>query len=189
MRIDNFEYEVLIPEFNRRQLQQQMGNQVSLHTIEYIEGNPMQGRMSPRLIGFLSEVEREFFELFCSVDGVGVRKALRAMMRPVKEVATAIEEQDAKFLSSLPGIGPAMSERIIAKLRRQVPKFALMVAQREAGGSEVESDVVSETFEVLRKLGHSESEARRLLDTALAAKKKYADVQALLQAIYQQSQK
>ena len=82
-----------------------------------------------------------------------------------------------------------MSERIIAKLRRQVPKFALMVAQREAAGSEVESDVVSETYEVLRKLGHSESDAHRLLDTALAAKKKYADVQALLQAIYQQSQK
>jgi Holliday junction DNA helicase RuvA len=143
--------------------------------------------MTPRLIGFLSEVEREFFELFCSVDGVGVRKALRAMTRPVKDIATAIEEQDAKFLSSLPGIGPAMSERIIAKLRRKVPKFALMVAQREAGEAEVPSDVVSETYEVLRKLGHSESDARRLLDTALAAKKKYADVQDLLQAIYQQS--
>jgi len=109
------------------------------------------------------------------------------MTRPVKDVATAIEEQDTKLLSSLPGVGPAMSERIIAKLRRKVPKFALMVAQREAVGSEVPADVVSETFEVLRKLGHSESDARRLLDTALAAKKKYADVQDLLQAIYQQS--
>jgi holliday junction DNA helicase RuvA len=123
------------------------------------------------------------------VDGVGVRKALRAMIQPVKDVATAIEEQDAKFLSSLPGIGPAMSERIVAKLRRKVPKFALMVSQREAHEAEVQPDVVSETYEVLRKLGHSESDARRLLDTALAAKKKYADVQALLQAIYQQSQK
>ena len=189
LRIDNFEYEVLIPEFTRRHLQQQVGTQVSLHTIEYLEGNPMQGRMTPRLIGFMSEVEREFFELFCSVDGVGVRKALRAMMRPVRDIATAIEEQDTKFLSSLPGIGPAMSERIIAKLRRQVPKFALMVAQREAVEADVEPDVVSETFEVLRKLGHAESDARRLLDTALAAKKKYSDVQALLQAIYQQSQK
>ena len=102
----------------------------------------MQGRMTPRLIGFLSEVEREFFELFCSVDGVGVKKALRAMVRPVKEVATAIEEQDAKLLSALPGIGPAMSERIIAKLRRKVPKFALMVAQQEVHEAEVESDVV-----------------------------------------------
>ena len=188
MRIGAFEYEVLIPEFTRRQLQAQLSQEVSLHTIEYLEGNPMQGRLTPRLIGFLSEVEREFFELFCSVDGVGVKKALRAMVRPVKDVATAIEEQDAKALSSLPGIGPAMAERIIAKLRRKVPKFALMVARDEPTAAEVERDVVGETFEVLRKLGHSESDARRLLDAALAQKKKYKDVQELLQAIYQQSQ-
>ncbi|MCE5302828.1 MAG: Holliday junction DNA helicase RuvA, partial [Planctomycetaceae bacterium] len=128
LKVDAFEYEVLIPECNRRQLQNELGQTVSLHTIEYLEGNPMQGRMTPRLIGFLSEVEREFFELFCSVDGVGVKKALRAMVRPVKEVATAIEEQDAKGLAALPGIGPAMAERVVAKLRRKVPKFALMVA-------------------------------------------------------------
>jgi len=189
LRIEAIEYEVLIPEFTRRSLQQQIGQQITLHTIQYLEGNPMQGRMTPRLIGFISEVEREFFELFCSVDGVGVRKALRAMVRPVREVATAIEEQDAKTLSSLPGIGPAMSERIIAKLRRKVPKFALMVAQKESREADVESDVVAETYEVLRKLGHAENEARRLLDTALAAKKKYNDVQDLLQAIYEQKQK
>jgi len=187
LRIEAFEYEVLIPEFTRRQLQHELNREISLHTIEYLEGNPMQGRLTPRLIGFLSEVEREFFELFCSVDGVGVRKALRAMVRPVKEVATAIEEQDAKGLSSLPGIGPAMSERIIAKLRRKVPKFALMVARKEVD-SDIESDVVSETFEVLRGLGHSESDARRLIDTALTTKKKVKDVQSLLHAIYQHTQ-
>lgn len=188
LKIYAFEYEVLIPEFSRRQLQHQLNENISLYTIEYLEGNPMQGRMTPRLIGFLSEVEREFFELFCSVDGVGVKKALRAMVRPVKEVATAIEQQDAKCLASLPSIGPAMSERIIAKLRRKVPKFALMVAQGEHREAEVEPDVVSETFEVLRTLGHSESEARRLLDTALSSKKKFKDVQSLIEAIYQISQ-
>jgi len=188
LQIDAFEHEVLIPEFTRRQLQSELNQEINLHTIEYFEGNPMQGRMTPRLIGFLSEVEREFFELFCSVDGVGVRKALRAMVRPVKEVATAIEEQDAKALSALPGIGPAMAERIIAKLRRKVPKFALMAARKEVE-AQVESDVVSETFEVLRSLGHSESDVRRLMDAALASKKKFKDVQSLLQAIYQQSQK
>jgi len=181
------EHEVLIPEFTRRQLQLEIGHEISLHTIEYLEGNPMQGRMTPRMIGFLTEVEREFFELFCSVDGVGVKKALRAMVRPVKEVATAIEDQDDKFLSALPGIGPAMAERIIAKLRRKVPKFALMVARAEIG-TEVESDVVSQTYEVLRGLGHGESDARRLVDAALSTKKKYKDVQSLLQAIYQQTQ-
>jgi len=189
LKIGGFEYEVLIPEFTRRLLQSELNQTVSLHTIEYLEGNPMQGRMTPRIIGFISEVEREFFELFCSVDGVGVKKALRAMVRPVKDVATAIEEQDAKTLASLPGIGAAMSERIIAKLRRKVPKFALMVARDEKYEAEVEPDVVSETFEVLRTLGHSESEARRLLDAALGSKKKYKDVQSLIEAIYQQSQK
>jgi len=182
-----FEYEVLIPEFSRRQLQDKLHEEVRLYTIEYLEGNPMQGRLSPRLIGFLSEVEREFFELFCSVDGVGVKKALRAMVRPVREVARAIEDQDVKSLAGLPGIGPATADRIVAKLRRKVPKFALMAAREEPSAAEVELDVVSETFEVLRKLGHSESDARRLVDAALAQKKKYKDVQELLQAIYQQS--
>ena len=188
LRVGAFEYEVLIPEFTRRRLQHELGQDISLHTIEYLEGNPMQGRMTPRLIGFLTEVEREFFELFCSVDGVGVKKALRAMVRPVKEVATAIEDQDAKSLSALPGIGPAMSERIVAKLRRKVPKFALMVAHKEAAESLVEPDVVSEAYELLRNLGHAESEAHRLIDATLASKKKYKNVQTLLQAIYQQSQ-
>ena len=186
LRIGAFEYEVFIPEFARRRLQNELNQEITLFTIEYLEGNPMQGRMTPRLIGFSNEIEREFFELFCSVDGVGVKKALRAMVRPVKEVATAIEEQDAKALSALPGIGAAMSERIIAKLRRKVPKFALMVSQTEKHEAEVEPDVVSETYEVLRSLGHAESEARRLIDAALASKKKYKDVQSLIEAIYQQ---
>ena len=121
LAVDAFEYEVLIPEFTRRHLQDQIGTSISLHTIEYLEGNPMQGRLVPRLIGFLSSIEREFFQLFCEVDGVGVKKALRAMVRPVQEVATLIEAQDAKGLPTLPAVAPAPPERIIAKLRRKVP--------------------------------------------------------------------
>jgi holliday junction DNA helicase RuvA len=183
-----FEYEVRIPEFTRRQLQNRLGQDVSLHTIDYLEGNPAHGRLTPRLIGFLSEIEREFFELICSVDGVGVKKALRAMVRPVPEVATAIEEQDVKTLSSLPGVGAALAERIVAKLRRKVPKFALMVAREQPAEADVPHDVIEETFQVLRQLGHSESDARRLLEAALKVKKKYSDVETLLQAIYQQRQ-
>jgi Holliday junction DNA helicase RuvA len=183
--VDAFEYEVRIPEFTRRQLQTQIGQPITLHTIEYLEGNPMQGRLTPRLIGFLNLAEREFFELICSVDGVGVKKALRAMVRPVREVATAIEEQDYKTLSSLPGIGAALAERIVAKLRRKVPKFALLVNRQETHEAEVARDVVQETYEVLRTLGHSESEAHRLLDAVLKTKKKYADVEAVIQAVYQ----
>lgn len=182
-----FEYEVLIPDYNRRLLQAKVGQDVSLFTIDYLEGNQMSSRFTPRLIGFLHEVEREFFDLFCSVDGVGVKKALRAMVRPVKEVATAIEEQDAKFLSALPGIGPATAERIIAKLRRKVPKFALMVAREDGHSADVQPDVVGEAYEALRSLGHSETDARKLIDNVLKTKKKFKDVGDLIAAIYDQS--
>ncbi|NOZ38828.1 MAG: Holliday junction DNA helicase RuvA [Planctomycetes bacterium] len=188
LAVGAFEYEILIPEFARRYVQEQIGKEISLHTIEYLEGNPMQGRMTPRLIGFLSAIEREFFELFCQVDGVGVKKALRAMVRPVEEVAQLIEDQDTKGLSGLPGVGPATSERIVAKLRRKVPKFALLVGREAIDGAEIPRDVVSEAFEVLRALGHSESEARRLLDEAMTKKKKFKDVEALLHTVYEQRQ-
>ncbi|HMO85980.1 MAG TPA: helix-hairpin-helix domain-containing protein [Lacipirellulaceae bacterium] len=185
LAVGAFEYEVLIPEFTRRQLQAQIGRETSLHTIEYLEGNQMASRLTPRLIGFLNPVEREFFELFCQVDGVGVKKALRAMVRPVQEVAALIEDQDAKGLAALPGVGPATAERVIAKLRRKVPKFALLVGRDAPDDIGVERDVLSETFDALRALGHSEADARRLLDDALDRKKKYKDVDDLLRAVYE----
>lgn len=188
IEVDPFEYQVLIPDFTRRQLQSSVNETVSLHTIQYIDGNVQKGgRMTPRLIGFISEIEREFFEIFCSVDGVGVKKALRAMVRPVPDVARAIEQQDVKNIATLPGIGPATSERIVAKLRRKMPKFALMApTETESAVAEVEHDIVEETYQILLTLGHNESEARKMIETPLSSKKKYKDVDTLLQAVYEQ---
>jgi Holliday junction DNA helicase RuvA len=179
---------VLVTDLVRRGLQQKIGQPIVLHTLEYLEGTPGRGNLVPRLVGFLTEVEREFFDLICEVDGVGARKALRAIVRPVGEIATAIEEQDAKALSTLPGIGAATAERMIAKLRRKMPKFALLVA-RESPGEAVAGDVLSETFEVLRSLGHSDADARRLVDALRAEKKKPKDVQDALEVIYRQMHK
>src|ERR671939_531070 len=128
LAVEPFDVEVLIPEYTRRQLQGKVGELVALATVFYIEGNQMGGRMNPRLVGFLSPIDREFFETFCSVDGVGVRKALRAMVRPVRELARSIEDQDVRTLATYPGIGEATAERIVAKLRRKVGKFTLIVS-------------------------------------------------------------
>src|SRR6266851_8714940 len=128
LQIESLEYQVLVPEFVRRQLQSLVAKEITLHTSEYHEGNPMQGRMVPRLIGFLTEAELEFFELFCTVDKVGVRKAIKALVRPVRDIADAIQRQDSKWLTTLPGVGAATAEQIVATLRRKVTKFALMPA-------------------------------------------------------------
>ncbi len=180
-----FDYQVLVPDFVRRQLQSQLGKEISLHTVHYLDGNPAHGKLTPRLVGFLSEVEREFFEMFCSVDGVGVRKALRAMVRPVRDVAALIADQDAKGLSALPGVGPATAERIIAKLRRKMCKFALIAQREETDTHLVQHDVVEDTFQLLTQLGHGEAEARKMLDDTLATKKRFKDVDALMHAVYE----
>ena len=185
-----FDYEILVPEFARRQLETEVGQEIHLHTVHYLEGNPAQGRLTPRLVGFTSDVEREFFELFCSVDGVGVRKALRAMVRPVREVASAIGNQDAKALASLPGVGPATAERVIAKLRRKMAKFALLVDVSQASHvADVEQDLVEEVFQILVHLGHSENDSRKLLDSVLAKETSFKDVDSMLQAVYSSSEK
>lgn len=186
LNIPPFEYEVAIPEYTRRHLQAELGKSISLHTIHYIDGNAAQGgRMMPKLVGFLTTIERDFFELFCSVDGVGVKKALRAMVRPVQDTAIMIEQQDAKGLSTLPGVGPATAEKIIATLRRKMPRFALLV-RREMPGAEVQKPgVVDETFQALLVLGHNEADARRLIEQALVGSKKFKDTEMMIQAIYQ----
>ena len=181
-----FEYEVFVPEFVRRHLQALVGQSVSLKTIEYLEGNPQQGRLTPRMIGFLSDVELEFFEMVCSVDGMGVKKTLRAMVRPVRDVAEAIEEQNVKELSLLPGIGPAMSERIVAKLRRKMAKFALMVAKELPADRGSDRTIINDAFDALVSLGYNAIDARSKLDLVCQGKTKFKTVEDVILAIYQQ---
>jgi Holliday junction DNA helicase RuvA len=132
----------------------------------------------------MSHAEREFFDAICSVDGVGVKKALRSMVRPVREVAVAIEEQNVKQLSALPGIGAGLAERIIAKLRRKMAKFALLVQAETPAGDEGERGVVNDAYEALLSLGHSSSDARQKVEQALQSGKKFKSIEEILEEIY-----
>src|SRR5262245_19706697 len=126
LQVGALEYQVLVPEFIRRVIQHRVGQEITLHTSHFLDGNPMQGKVVPRLLGFQSEAELDFFELFCTVDKIGTKKALKALVRPIKEIADAIQRQDAKYLTTLPGIGGATAEMIVATLRLKVTRFALM---------------------------------------------------------------
>lgn len=186
-----FEYEIFITDFTRRALQLKVDEVVTLHTIHYIDGNPQKGgRMTPRLVGFDTAIERQFFEVFCSVPGLGVKKALRALVRPVRDIAHSIEQQDIKALTTMPGIGAAMAEKVVAQLRRKMAKFALLVQQDpgEQSSKLAEHNIADETYQILVSLGHAEAEARRLLEQPLAGKKKFKSVEDLLQAVYETNQ-
>jgi Holliday junction DNA helicase RuvA len=191
IQVGPLEYQVLVPEFVRRQLQNRVGQELTLHTSEYFDGNPMQGRVVPRFIGFLNEAELEFFELFCTVDKVGVRKALKALMRPIRDIADAIQRQDSKWLTSLPGVGAATAEQMVATLKRKVTRFTVPPPAAEDGRdgqpaavASVEASVLEDAYRALLSLGHSPVEARDRLDKALAVGKRFTSVEEILTEIY-----
>lgn len=186
LQVGALEYQVLVAEFVRRQIQDKLGAEVTLHTSHYLDGNPMQGRVVPRLLGFLTEAELDFFDLFCTVDKVGVRKALKALVRPIKEIAGAIQREDPKWLTTLPGVGAATAEQIVTTLKRKVTKFALMAEPSTNGGKSaaVAGDVLEDAYQALLSVGHSPAEARTLLDRALASSKSFASVDEVLRVIY-----
>ena len=191
LQVGALEYQVLVPDFVRRQLQDKHGREITLHTGEYLDGNPMQGRVVPRMIGFLTEAELEFFELFCTVDKVGVRKAIKALVRPIRDIADAIQRQDAKWLTTLPGVGAATAEQIVATLRRKITKFALMPARPDGEPALAQAQVVAgnlleDTYQALLSVGHNPQEARHRLDRALAGGQTFKSVEDILLAIYKQ---
>jgi Holliday junction DNA helicase RuvA len=190
LQVGALEYQVLVPEFVRRQVQAKVGQELTLHTSEYLDGNPMQGRVVPRFIGFLQEAELEFFELFCTVDKVGVRKALKALVRPIRDIADAIQRQDAKWLTSLPGIGPATGEQMVTTLKRKVTRFTVPATPGQNGESEpaaaatVDGAVLEDAYRALLSLGHSPFEARERLDKALTLGTPFKTAEEILEVIY-----
>ena len=125
------------------------------------------------------------------MDKVGTRKAIKALVRPVREIADAIQRQDAKWLTTLPGVGAATAEQIVATLRRKVTKFALMAPPREGdtttttpGG--MDGNLIEETYQALLSVGHTPMDARNRLDKVLDGGKAYKSVEEILLAIYKQ---
>ncbi len=180
IEVGPLEYQVLVPETVRRQLQDRLGEPVSLHILEYWEGAAGGNRFVPRRVGFLTELELEFFELFCTVEKIGAKKALKAMARPVAEIAEAISRQDVKWLSTLPGVGAATAEQIVTALKRKVARYAVAPQTPAAADRQLLDDV----YQALLSLGHTPADARNRLDTLLGSGKTFRSVEEALTYIY-----
>ena len=145
--------------------------------------------MIPRLIGFLQESELDFFDLFCTVDKIGTKKALKAMARPVREIANAIARHDAKWLTSLPGIGKNGADQIVATLKDKVTRYS-MLPERTPGdigtttAAPVEATVLEDAYLALMSLGMSSLDARNRLDALLTAGQSFKSVQEVLNLVF-----
>src|SRR3954469_5253399 len=124
LRSGPFVFELLIPAADVESLRSQIGTEITLHTIFYLEGTAGGGNLDPKLIAFLRPEDKAFFDLFTTVKGIGPKTALRALSAPVGEIAQAIESKDTRFLINLDGIGKRTAELIIAELAGKAQKFA-----------------------------------------------------------------
>jgi len=189
LSIAQLEYQVLIPEFVRRKLQDLVGTEISLCTEQYIEGGQGASHMVPRIIGFLTEHELGFFTLFCTVNKIGPKKALKALTQAPVEVAKAIARKDTAWLSKLPGIGKQTAENVVAQLHRSVGPFCVSESgqldsdNRSAvpGG---QSNLHNDAYNALMTLGLSSSEALERLDKVLAQNKDLKDLPSIIQAVF-----
>src|SRR5438128_263344 len=121
LQIGPIEYQIMVPECVRRNVQGHVGGEVTFHIREYVHGTP------------------------------------------VKEIADAIQRQDHRWLSTLPGVGSATSEKIVATLRKKVTKFALMPTRTGEGAlasgtspaqGNVDGQVLEDSYQALLSVGH-----------------------------------
>jgi len=164
-------YEVLVPSALATELAASEGQPVTFQTVQLFEPVGGGSALRPRLIGFLSESDRRFYELFTTVKGVGGRRALRAMAAPAGRLARAIEEGDAAFLRGMPEIGKRLAETVIAELHGKVEEF-LVSAGDGASVTEVKpegalSAAAEQAVEALVRLGQPRPEAEKAVGRAM----------------------
>lgn len=179
-------YEVLVPAADIEALRNRTGQEVVFHTLHYLEGQSQGSTMLPRLIGFSSDLDRSFFTLFTTVKNIGYRKALRALQRPCREIASAIAAKDTTTLTSLPEIGKRSAETIVAELHGKVDPFleGLVEPSSPIRAGENMPPLVADAIALLTTLGESRTDARRRAELAFAAHPDVEGPEQLLQIIY-----
>lgn len=195
IRVGGIVYELLVPAADEERWRGSIGESVEFHTLHFLEGQGQGSSYWPRLIGFRSPLERDFFELFTTVKGIGNRKALRALTMPFGMVAELIVRRDVAMLTTLPEIGRRTAESIVVELKGKAERFTVlgrgenastltMVASAQpsrrmakvptaASGMTPpppEGDTgtpLTDAIEVLVQLGESRPTARQLVERAL----------------------
>lgn len=182
-----FSYEVLIPGCVMSALDGHVASDgmIKLITYHYYHTDP--SRSIPVLIGFLNEIEKEFFEKFITVSGIGPKAAVKALNISIPQIVKAIAEADTNSLRSLPGIGEQKAKEIIAKLQNKLGKFGLMQEYGSPTATrEGVFDFMKEAIEVLLQLQYKKQEATDMVQKAIERSPCIKTAEELLNEVYRQ---
>lgn len=155
------------------------GEAAVLHIETYVREDQL------KLFGFVSTMEREWFRLLQSVQGVGAKVALAILstLTP-SDLANAIALQDKAMVARAPGIGPKVAQRIVTELKNKVPAFAgdasgTMGLKQELGEG-VASSAVTDAVSALSNLGYSREQAANAVGAAMREAGEDADSAKLI---------
>ena len=158
----------------------------------YIYYHQTERQPKPVLIGFQSLEDKAFFQEFITVDAIGPMKAVKAMGRPISDIALAIEKKDTTFLAGLNGIGKRTAEKIIATLNGKVERFISIAEDQDSGRTphmtDEMRDIRQQVEDVLvEQLGHSHASAKRMMEEAFERNRTISTPEALFDEIYQEN--
>lgn len=127
---------------------------------------------SIRLIGFATEVEREWFRLLLAVQGVGTRVALAVLgTLNASELASAVAMQDKAVIARTPGVGPKVAARIAAELKDKAPGIAGVdmgaIRLQSELGDKVAPKPASDAVSALVNLGYGQTQASAAIAAAM----------------------
>lgn len=179
-------YEILLPAIVRKTFASKRAGEDGEIIKLYIYYHQTERQPKPLLIGFNFEPEKEFFEKFITVSGIGPKAAVKALSTPITKIVKAIAQGDLDTLKSLPGIGEQRAKEIIAKLQKKVGKFGLI---QEPGGEPLTKampDFQEEAMEVLLQLQYKKSEANEMIQKALERSPNIKTAEELLNEVYRQ---
>jgi Holliday junction DNA helicase RuvA len=157
-------YELSFPAADLGELQSRVGDEITFHTIFYLSGDPSRGGLDPTLIGFLRLADKQFFEIFTTVKGIGPKRALKSLAVSVDQIAAAIENKDARFLVGLPEIGKRTAELIVAELGGKVQRFVLAGGTSRGAAPQRHGPVEEDAIAALTELGERRGDAINLLE-------------------------
>lgn len=190
LEVDGLAYEIFVPtsviqSYKKKNSVAPAANKKNetFFTIQYVEGSSGHGNQFVRLVGFKRKIEKEFFQLYTSVEGIGYKTALKSLTLPIGKIALAIEKNDLATLKKLPHIGARTAEKMVATLKGRMQKFALDLKDSPLT-VHPEEDFHSEVLQVLSQIGYSQSESEELIGKALEKNPKIKTAEELIQQIF-----
>lgn len=136
------------------------GEEVSLLVHHHITDNDQ------RLFGFLTENEKDLFELLITVKGVGPKLGLTILSgMPAEQITGAIVQKDKSALSQITGIGKKTAERMILELKDKMSEMVDATYPADSRTS-VSGNLKEEAISALESLGFKKRDAEKAVVAA-----------------------